>query len=143
MPTIVINPDNAKSVLITENGINQQAVSINDNSATIGLIRVEQGPKGDKGDKGDTGIQGQTGETGERGESGPQGNQGVKGDKGDPGNFSQLILGSGNGNALISLTDDSELLNFSGVNIGLAFDDTTKTITITGEETDTFDCGSP
>jgi hypothetical protein len=140
MPTIVIQPDNDKSVLITENGVNQQAVSINDGSATIGLVRVEYGPQGDKGDPGE---RGEKGERGPQGIPGIQGQDGERGEKGDPGNFSQLIIGSGNGNALISLTDDSQLLNFSGVNIGLSFDDTTKTITMTGEETDTFDCGSP
>ena len=143
MPTIVINPDNAKSVLITENGINQQAVSINDNSAIIGLIRVEYGPKGDQGDQGEKGEKGDRGQQGIQGVEGIQGTDGEKGEKGDTGNFSQLIIGSGNGDTLINLTDDSQLLNFSGVNIGLAFDNTTKTITMTGEETDTFDCGSP
>lgn len=140
MANIIIQSDFERILSVSMNSGVPTSLSVNSNDATVGIIRIEKGPQGDRGIPGQAGP---SGIAGPRGEIGPSGERGEKGEKGDPGNFSQLIIGSGNGNALISLTDDSQLLNFSGINIGLSFNDTTKTIAISGGEIDIFDCGTP
>ena len=140
MANIIIQSDFERILSVSMNSGVPTSLSVNSNDATVGIIRTEKGPQGDQGIPGSVGPIGLTGPKGDTGNIGPSGE---KGEKGDPGNFSQLIIGSGNGNALISVTDDSQLLNFSGINIGLSFNDTTKTIAISGGEIDTFDCGTP
>lgn len=140
MANIIVTSDFERILSVSMNSGIPTSLSINSNDATVGILRIEKGPQGDQGIAGPIGPSGLRGIKGDTGDVGPSGE---KGDKGDPGNFSQLIIGSGDGSTLISLTDDSQLLNFSGINIDFSFNDSTKTIAISGVDIDIFDCGTP